>query len=402
MKFSLIWRAQTLAAVAAAFMFVGLQERCVAAESKAAATVDLNKATEAQLAEVPGIGEAYAKKIVKSRPYKTLADLSKAGIPDATITKIRSKVSVVAEKEKAPAKSDKPTTDWKNTPVDVNKATESQLETVPGIGAATAKKIVKGRPYKSLDDLSKAGLSTSTIGKIRSYLSVSADAMPAKETKPATAETKPAITEKKPTVDAKSTKPATADTKPAMVDLNKATEKQLEDVPGIGAAYAKKIMTDRPYKTVEELSKAGLPAATVTKIKPLVMVADTPVPHTVSKPVDAEGTSKLPDLNKASEEELKDVPGIGDVYAKKIVEGRPYKKIDDLATAGIPAATITKIKSLVTIGAIPAPPVKGMVWVNLDSKKYHKESSRWYGTTKSGKYMSEADAIKAGYTSSKR
>jgi hypothetical protein len=38
-----------------------------------------------------------------------------------------------------------------------------------------------------------------------------------------------------------------------------------------------------------------------------------------------------------------------------------------------------------------------MVWVNLLSKKYHKEGSNWYGKTKSGKYMSEADAIKAGY-----
>ena len=38
-----------------------------------------------------------------------------------------------------------------------------------------------------------------------------------------------------------------------------------------------------------------------------------------------------------------------------------------------------------------------MVWVNLDSKRYHKETSAWYGRTKNGKYMSEADAIKAGY-----
>ena len=45
-----------------------------------------------------------------------------------------------------------------------------------------------------------------------------------------------------------------------------------------------------------------------------------------------------------------------------------------------------------------APPEKGMVWVNLDSKRYHKETSAWYGRTKNGKYMSEAEAVKAGYT----
>ena len=38
-----------------------------------------------------------------------------------------------------------------------------------------------------------------------------------------------------------------------------------------------------------------------------------------------------------------------------------------------------------------------MVWVNLESGVYHYEGSRYYGKTKSGKYMSEADAVKAGY-----
>jgi hypothetical protein len=37
-----------------------------------------------------------------------------------------------------------------------------------------------------------------------------------------------------------------------------------------------------------------------------------------------------------------------------------------------------------------------MVWVNTDSHVYHKEGSRWYGRTKKGKYMTEADAIKEG------
>lgn len=38
----------------------------------------------------------------------------------------------------------------------------------------------------------------------------------------------------------------------------------------------------------------------------------------------------------------------------------------------------------------------GLVWVNTDSHVYHKEGSRFYGTTKKGKYMSEADAMKEG------
>ena len=37
-----------------------------------------------------------------------------------------------------------------------------------------------------------------------------------------------------------------------------------------------------------------------------------------------------------------------------------------------------------------------MVWVNTDSHVYHKEGSRFYGTTKKGQYMTEAAAVKAG------
>jgi len=43
----------------------------------------------------------------------------------------------------------------------------------------------------------------------------------------------------------------------------------------------------------------------------------------------------------------------------------------------------------------------GVVWVNNDTGVYHKQGSRWYGKTKHGKYMLEADAIKAGYKAAK-
>ena len=55
--------------------------------------MDLNSATEEQLATLPGIGEAYAKKIVAGRPYKAKDELwEKKIIPKATYEKIRDQV----------------------------------------------------------------------------------------------------------------------------------------------------------------------------------------------------------------------------------------------------------------------------------------------------------------------
>jgi len=42
----------------------------------------------------------------------------------------------------------------------------------------------------------------------------------------------------------------------------------------------------------------------------------------------------------------------------------------------------------------------GQVWVNTDSGVYHK-SGRWYGATKQGKFMTEQDAVRAGYKAAK-
>ena len=39
---------------------------------------------------------------------------------------------------------------------------------------------------------------------------------------------------------------------------------------------------------------------------------------------------------------------------------------------------------------------KGLVWVNLNTKVYHKSADKEYGTTKNGKFMTEADAKAAG------
>lgn len=139
------------------------------------------------------------------------------------------------------------------------------------------------------------------------------------------------------------------------------------------------------------------------------------------------------DLNTASEADLESLPGVGKATAAKIIAGQPYASVSDLSRAGVSGKTIATIQPLVTVNgnggggnatgasrtapttgtasrqmpggenaqATTGAPGPGMVWVNTKTKVFHRQGDPWYGKTKHGKYMSEADAVKAGYRESK-
>jgi competence protein ComEA len=53
--------------------------------------IDINRASKKELMTLPGIGDAYADRIIKGRPYKGKDDITsdKVGVPQATYDKIK-------------------------------------------------------------------------------------------------------------------------------------------------------------------------------------------------------------------------------------------------------------------------------------------------------------------------
>jgi DNA uptake protein ComE-like DNA-binding protein len=285
------------------------------------------------------------------------------------------------------------------TVIDLNSASAEQLRAVPGVSAETAKKIIGARPFESLDDLKALGLDDAQIEKLAPYIDLKRPPRPPRGQ---------GRVERNP---ADNKEPAGKEAVGTKVDLNSATVTELEALPGVGPALAKKIIAARPFNRMEELKLLALSDEDIAKLAPFagVKVMLAPPPRDVVKDpplggkdprIGGKDPPAVPeiDLNTASVAELKTIPGITDADAKKIVANRPYGDVTELARADLSAVSIGNLKPLATV-EVPArtPPTPGLVWVNTDSRLYHAVGSRWYGKTLNGKWMSEAEAAHAGY-----
>jgi hypothetical protein len=117
--------------------------------------------------------------------------------------------------------------------------------------------------------------------------------------------------------------------------------------------------------------------------------------ETAASPATAESPAGSPQARrsrKKAQAEATASPAASPTASPKFRFGDLFKP-KSLVSASPSAAPVTGGTGTAT----PAPAGgRGLVWVNTETHVYHKEGSRFYGTTKKGKYVSEADAIKEG------
>lgn len=159
--------------------------------------------------------------------------------------------------------------------VDINTADQKAIESLPGVGPATAKAIIQGRPYKSVDDLSNVkGLGKSKLEKIKPLVTVGGQpAAQAPAAAGAAASKATSATQAAKKAPAQARQAAKAAVPAGPVNLNTASKEQLVALPGIGEKKAQAIIDGRPYQKTEDVMKVkGIKQGIYNKIKDKITV----------------------------------------------------------------------------------------------------------------------------------
>ena len=161
--------------------------------------IDLNRATKAELRLIPGIGDALSQRVIEHRqnngPFRSVNELRQvAGIGPKTLDRLRHRLfvapgeSFVSDDEdegmsttSKPLKLPRTSAASKKIaqltqPINVNHASQADLQKLPGIGPKLSQRILDERAkaaFKSIDDLRRVpGIGPKTLEKLRPHVTL--------------------------------------------------------------------------------------------------------------------------------------------------------------------------------------------------------------------------------------
>jgi competence ComEA-like helix-hairpin-helix protein len=134
--------------------------------------VDINNAPRETIETLPGVGPKLAQEIIAGRPFKTIDELDRVkGIGPKKLEQLRPRVMV------APMRADAQIADHPKTNellrVNINTASQTDLEKLPGIGPKRAEAIIAARPYQRPEDLLRVpGIKKAHFDKLKTQVVV--------------------------------------------------------------------------------------------------------------------------------------------------------------------------------------------------------------------------------------
>lgn len=175
--------------------------------------------------------------------------------------------------------------------IDLNRADQTELLQIPGVGESLARRIEAYRlqhgAFQSVDDLRHVqGVGPTTLERLRPWLcarpvgtDLPAASVLVKGQRPSAQASRAAIPDKEPRAPRSVSKKATPQDDP--INLNQATIEELQRLPGVGPKRAQMIVDERqkrPFKSIAELRRvSGIGPKTLEKLRPYLTVESEPV-----------------------------------------------------------------------------------------------------------------------------